>query len=502
MNIPMNSRTIFLSITLLFVCVYSMFSQVATHYAFQSENLDRGGLIGNGITDLIWYDSSLYAGTSYGLSITSDEGISWQNFTPADYHGIGGISALQIAPDGTVWIATGYDTTVQEEQSLSAGGGLRYRLPGSSEWIFIPQPRDARTDTVGGMRPTTTHVQNITFDIAILDTQVWITSFGGGIRRSTDMGQTWEVITTDGLPFSALDYLNHRAFSALAENGNIWIGTAGGISKSANGGESWERFNVGADQIPKPNGISGNWVIALSYNSWDNSVWAVTLATGGEEFNSISKTLDGGRTWQNLLVNELSDGTFARNIAFYDSAVYVATEKGVYKTVDGGENWYKFPVIQDQISDEQLLTQEFYSVSTSPAEGALHRVWLGSADGLGTSADNGYSWTIFRSFISTRERTDPSVYAYPNPFSPDREMFVRFQYNVTKAGNVNIDIFNFALERVKTIRDEIILPIRSYDRSAHWDGRDSNGRMVDNGVYFFRVEVEGKVNWGKIVVIN
>ncbi len=500
-----NIILIFAVLIIFSISVKMLPAQYIDTYQLQIENPDRSGLVGNGITDLVWFQagSQLYAGTGYGLSATLDDGASWQNYTPSQYGGKGGISALTVADNGTVWIATGYDTTVQEDQTLDAGGGLRYREPGSPDWTYIPQPKDARTDTMGGMKPTTTHVQNVTYDIAILDTQIWITSFGGGVRRSLDKGKTWQVITTDSLPFSALDHLNHRGFSALAENGNIWIGTAGGISKSSDGGKTWERFFIGTDQVPQPGGISGNWVIALAYNPWDNSVWGATLSTGGDEFNSISRTLDGGRSWQNLLSNELSDGTFARDIAFADSVVYVATEKGVYKSIDGGRNWYVFPPVADQRSGERLLTDKFYSLATSPLSGMTHRLWLGSADGLATSDNNGYSWVIFRSFISTRQRTDPPVYAYPNPFSPERGTLIRFQYNVTRAGEVIIDIYNFAMEKVTSIRTNETAPAgNTYDRSATWDGRDNNGRMVDNGVYFFRAEVIGKVSWGKIVVIN
>ena len=492
-----------LSIVIISIFTFLSQAQVVQDFQMQTFNPDRSGLVGNGITDLIWSGSKLYAGTGYGLSITADLGEHWQNYTPGNYGGKGGISALAIAPDSTIWIATGYDTTVQDDETLDIGGGLRYLSPGSSEWVYIPQPKDARTDTMNGMKPTTTRVQNITYDIAILDTQVWITSFGGGVRRSLDKGQSWEVITTDGKPFSSLDYLNHRGFAAMAEGGNIWIGTAGGISKSSDGGQTWERFFVGPDQIPEPGGISGNWCIALAHNSWNNSTWAVTLSTGGDEYNAVSMTLDGGRTWQIFLKDELSDGTFARYIAFYDSAVYVATEKGVYKSINNGQTWFKFPAIIDRISGEQLLTDKFYSVATLPGENGEHQLWVGSADGLASTANSGYTWTIYRSFVSTREREDPAVYAYPTPFSPERGTILRFQYDISQAGEVNIDIYNFAMEQVISISKQEFAPTQnSFDRSATWDGRDNNGRMVDNGVYFFRAKVEGKVSWGKIVVIN
>jgi photosystem II stability/assembly factor-like uncharacterized protein len=466
-------------------------AQVAQSFKLNAADPDRGGLVGNGITDLLWNDGTLYAGTGFGLSTTTDEGQSWINFTPTEYGGQGGVSALAVGEDGTLWISTAYDTTVEDDQSLSIGGGLRYLEPGSSEWGFIPQPLDARDDTANGKRPTTTRVQNVTFDIAVRGSdELWITSFGGGVRRSTDRGQNWEVITTDGLPFSALDYLNHRGFSVLVDTSDfIWIGTAG------------QRFTHTNQNSP----ISGNFVIGLFHNPYDNSIWATTVRALGEtEFNAISATANGGLSWTIHLQEELSDGTFPRYVAFYDSAVYVATEKGAYKSVDDGENWLLLPAIRDTKSGEGLFTNIFYSVAASPAIAPFHRLWVGSVDGLATSANNGYDWTVFRSFVSTRNRTNPAVYAYPNPYSPlhsDRPC--RFQFDITESGEAFIDIYNFAMEKVTTLRGQIDdLQSGGLDRSIIWDGKDNNNRPVDNGVYFFRANISGKATWGKVVIIN
>lgn len=490
-----------LSITFLISLTSMITAQVVSTYQF-SERYDRGGLVGNGITDLLWSDlnQTLYVGTGFGLSTTMNDGETWQNYTPGQYGGKGGASAIAVAGDGTLWIATGYDTLVDDETSLSIGGGLRYRQPGSTSWTFIPQPIDARNDTANGKRPTTTRVQNITFDIAILDTQIWIASFGGGVRRSLDNGETWEVITTDGFPFSALDYLNHRGFSLLSENGNIWVGTADGISKSTDGGNTWRRFTHTNQNQP----ISGNFVIALAHNPWDNSVWAATLrAEGATEFNAVSKTTNGGLSWDIHLVSELSDGTFIRYFAFADSAVYVATEEGMYKTIDNGASWFKMPQIRDSDSGEALLTSTFYSVATSPAPAPFHRVWLGSSDGLASSADNGYNWTIFRSFVSTRERTEPKVYPSPNPFSPTRFDPLKFRFDIADRTTARIDIYNFAMEKVITLGPHDLNPVGdTFDRFISWDGLDNNRRMVDNGVYFFRAQIGDEVTWGKIVIIN
>jgi photosystem II stability/assembly factor-like uncharacterized protein len=479
----------------------SLFSQVVLTHRL-NEIPDRSGLVGNGITDLLWSDlnQTLYVGTGFGLSTTQNDGNTWNNFTTAEYGGKGGISAMAEADDGTLWIATAYDTLVEEGQRLSIGGGLRYIHPDSSTWHFISQPVDARDDTTNGKQPTTTRVQNLTFDIAMLDTQIWIASFGGGIRRSLDKGKTWEVITTDSKPFGAFANLNHRGFSLLAENGNIWTGTAEGISKSTDGGNSWQRFTH-TNQV---NPISGNFVIALAHNPYDDAIWAATIkAEDTTENTAVSKTMNGGLSWNIHLEQELSDGSFVRYFAFKDSAVYVATENGVYKTIDNGQTWFTIPSVRDSDSGESLMTDDFLSVAVSPANQPFHKTWLGSSDGLALSDDNGFSWTIFRSFVSTRVRTDPRVYPSPNPFSPTRMDPIKFRFDISEVSSTKIDIYNFAMEKVISIGPYEMIPTDgTNDRFIPWDGLDNNRRMVDNGVYFFRAQIGGEVSWGKIVIIN
>ncbi len=488
----------------------SAFGQKITDFRLEKSSsadstTDRGGLIGNSITDLLWDESinTLLIGTGFGLGTSDDNGGTWRNFTPDDYggQGPGGTSAMDVGPDGTIWIAVGYDTLVDDDMSLQIGGGLRYLEPGSSQWLNVPQPVDSRDDTLGGMQPTTTRVQNITFDVLVADTnEVWIASWGGGVRRSFDRGQTWEIITTDGRPFAALPNLNHIGFSLLKENNNIWVGTAEGLSKSGDGGQSWQRFT----SKNQSQGISGNWIIGMWHNAWNNQIWATTLSTDTSEFTAVSRTANGGESWDIHLKDELSDGTFPRYVAFYDSVVYIATEKGVYKTIDNGQTWFLLPAVRDNVTGEGLFTNTYFSAATSPADGSQHRLWVGSADGLGLTANNGFDWTVFRSFVSTRERTDPAVYAYPNPFSPlhtDRPC--RFQFDITESGTVTIDIYSYAMERVTTLSEnQTASGAGGFDRSITWDGKDNNGRLVDNGVYFFRAKVGGEVSWGKIVIIN
>jgi len=453
----------------------------------KSTSAVNNAFLGNGIIDLLINGDDVWAATGYGLNKSANEGVSWDSFDAEDYNSKGGLSALALMDSNTIWIATAFDTTAQDED-LSAGGGLSYTQDGGLSWTHVRQPVDSRDETE--YSPTTTVIQNLTFDIAFVDSTIWIASFGGGLRRSDDMGQTWQVVTTDGIPFSSGDYVNHRAFSLLEENGNLWYGSAEGISKSADNGLTWQRFTHKNQEFP----ISGNFVVALGYQQASNTIWAATIeALGADEKRAVSKSTNGGLTWEVVL-----EGIFAHNFGFAGNRVFVAADAGVFISEDGGESWYNLPPVVDSESAEAILDEEYFS-----AAGQGQRWWLGSSDGLATTNDNGNTWQVIRSFVSTRERTSPKIYAYPTAFSPARGGVTRFQYDISGPADVEINIFNFAMERVISIKTtESSTNSSAVDRSTYWDGRDSSGHIVASGVYYFRAEVDKKVEWGKVVVIN
>ena len=447
--------------------------------------------LGNGIVDLSIRDSVVWAATGFGLNKSINEGVSWQTFESDAYLSKGGVSAMGYMNDSTLWIATAFDTSAQDDD-LAAGGGLSYTRDGGLTWTHVPQPIDSRDETE--YSPTTTVIQNLTFDIAFVDSTIWIASFAGGLRRSDNMGKSWQIVTTDDIAFNPgnNENLNHRAFSLLSENGNLWYGSADGISKSTDNGETWQRFRHQNQDYP----ISGNFVVALAHQPATNTIWAATIeATETSETRAISKSTNGGLTWDVML-----EGIFAHNFAFDGETVFVAADMGLFISDDGGENWYEAPPIMDSETGEEILATEYFSAA-SQKSGEGVRWWLGSADGLATTTDHGNSWKIIRSFVSTRVRTKPKVYAYPSPFSPSRSRFTRFQYDVTGNTNVEIKIYNFAMEHIVTI-NETETATGTADRSTKWDGKDESGKIVASGVYFFKAKVGKTSSWGKVVVIN
>jgi hypothetical protein len=473
-------------------------SQILEKYCLQNGGSFTTGPISNGITDIRVYGNEVWIAAGRGLSRTSDNGETWITYTRNDGLGKGGVSAFA-KRNNIIWAATVYDTTIGNDELL-AGGGLSFSNDDGETWEWIPQPVDSRDITE--YKPTTTHVQNTTWDIALTDSAVWITSWGGGLRKSTDMGTTWEVVTVDGFPFDVLRNYTHMGFAVIYDENALWAGSGGGIHKSTDGGNTWITFN----HQNQTESISGNWIVALGHQQMieNDLIWAATWSAEGEaadetEYRAVSWSEDGGLTW-----NVTLKGESAHNFAFDDSIVYAATDNGLFKSINFGETWAVFPQIEDSNSDEKLYSTEFYSTGV----GKDNILWAGSADGLVRTSDNGISWKIFHTFQVPGENGTPKTYAYPNPFSPLRhnlvndEGHVRFQYRTKQSALINVHVYDYGMNLVRSVAED---KERSSpgDYYEVWDGRNDIGDMVANGVYFYKISISGKeVLWGKVMVVN
>jgi len=91
--------------------------------------------------------------------------------------------------------------------------------------------------------------------------------------------------------------------------------------------------------------------------------------------------------------------------------------------------------------------------------------------------------------VSVEETVEPipNVYTlsqnYPNPFNSATTI----KYQLPKDGKVALEIYNLTGQKVKTLADEK-LSVGFY--TASWDGKDSQGRAVVGGIYFYRIVVE------------
>tara|TARA_B110001452_G_scaffold140580_1_gene116899 strand:- start:426 stop:2522 length:2097 start_codon:yes stop_codon:yes gene_type:complete len=425
-------------------------------------------------------------------------------------------------------------------------------------WQFLPQPVDTDLDIevpfgegYFWQLPVTVSQANVTYDASISGKYLYVASWAGGLRRydlsinlrkpqNIPMPMDWQsqlstcqdsayidtLSKITGDPISVLKnyYLNprdpadggnhnHKAFSVLAYDNRVWVGTANGLNKgriveeiiqiSENEYEilsciEWDHYKYPS------NGISGNFVVALGKQIWNNqtTIWAATVSTGESgENQGLSYSRDDGVSWKTALLGER-----VYNIDAKDSLVFVSTSSGLWKSLDG-ENWAKFdPAIEKSLLNQrQILTNSVYAAKIDSRD-SIPKLWVGTPDGVALSLNTqGDDWKIFQADHDIDE-----VYAYPNPFSPlthnmlDSDGYVRFHVGNIVNKEVKIDIFNFAMEKVhsKTYN------LNSYYGAIKWDGRDMLGNHVANGVYFIRINYSKSRNqspgdnWTKLIIVK
>ncbi len=488
----------------------------------------------NGINTILSVGDTIWVATSRGLSKTTDGGTNWTNYYGTTAFGTESVSALAYDyATHSIWAAIAHSTDVSGE-SLPEGSGLLFSLNGGTTWTHVNQSVDASNDTVelyGANKlhalPVTVKIQNITYAIAITPNVIWTANFAGGLRKHridsllVNPASAWErvVLPPDNLdsikPSDTLDFcmspvsgnycstgsLNYRVFSlAVADDTVLYVGTANGINKtteSVNAATTndiaWTKFNHQQSGSTK---ITGNFVVAMDYNKYSTpkALWAATWqAEDNTEEYGVSYTTDGGTTWGTSLFNEKVHG-----FGFYNNSVIAPSDNGAFRSENFGTSWLLPGNISDGVSG--LKTKVFYAAQFQQSNATL---WLGSSWGLASQANSTSYSTHWNIYFSSPVTPVSDSYAFPNPFSP-RNGTSQTAIHYSTGGSseqVTIRIFNFGMKYIRTL-------IQNATRSGAsintmWDGKDDNGNIVPNGVYFYKIEMGSREPmFGKIMVIQ
>jgi hypothetical protein len=479
----------------------------------------------NIITDIKRTGDTLWFSTESGLMRTTDHFNTFDSYYNFDIFGTDGIAGLAVY-NNLVVTAT---ATVQEisGDNIQVGTGIKVSTDGGYTWNSFGQPIDGRYDTtivygnnIISALPVTVPQQNVSFDITITRTKndltnytIWITSWAGGLRKSTDYGNTWQRvilppddldsinINTSGYTFGVniRNNFNQTPFSIVAANDStLYVGTANGINKSSDWGQSWRKYNF-QNYGSGTNRVSGDFVVNLHVQRYNNKeiIWGATKrAEDNNEVNAVSYTSNGGLNW----AYTLADNT-PNNISSKDSVVYAETDAGLWRATFPAFDWSKPGLIYDETTKDQLRTNTFY------AGGHLNdTIYFGSADGLIRTVENGQAWAnkwkIFRAIQPIDLNSKTKTYSAPNPFAPNTEV-TRIYYKTGKAtSKITIKIFDFGMNPVRTLIQNAVR--NSADELfTLWDGKNNDGYQVANGVYFYRVEADSDSPvWGKIMVMQ
>ena len=560
-------KSIFLGIFLVNIHLLPAQKLVPADFSFRSIVADStdslnslNKMLSNVVTEVILQkDQAVWLGTGLGVSVIRD---SLTVDTLPDTTGLvggisgahtnrlpqGGISAMAASGQGSILLIA----VAGSENDIPVGKGVAFTTNATDSvinWTYYDQPIDNElSDTIpfGDIGfvvalPITVPQANVTYDIAFSDEFAWIASWAGGLRRYKLEDKTWErvplpmddqfelttCIDTSYVPIGGKYILkdfylnprdpidggnhNHKTFSVLTYGDTIWVGTANGINRGILGSGNcvdWEHYSY------PTHGLSGNLVVGLAMQMFNGkrTIWAATVnADDPTEQRGVSYTTNDGLSWNTALLGER-----VYNITAHDSLVFAATANGLWKTEDG-INWARYKPAQQAIpvpntaiySTDEVLANEVYSVAfdNRPYYGN-NSIWIGTGDGVAHSYDlDGLNWKIFRA-----EYDQDEDYAYPNPFSPythnviGGDGYVRFHTNEWSGTFViDLDVYNFAMEKVFA---------GSFDRrnassgALKWNGRDTQGRPVHNGVYFVKLNYpenqasKPSPHWVKLIVVK
>ncbi|TEU13337.1 MAG: hypothetical protein E3J21_18765 [Anaerolineales bacterium] len=263
-------------------------------------------------------DRTLFATAGWRLYRSTDGGGSWQAMgrgLPAAFP----ISALAVSPD------YGRDRTIY------AGGN--YLVPR----IFVsPDGGESWQASGQGLPESSSGIDAIALSPGYaMDHTAYAWVKNRGLYRSTDASGSWEQAFEEE-EWSVQSLVLSPRFPT---DGMLFVGALfGQLHQSFDGGFTWQDLSAGL-----PSGTVWVRALVLSPDSENDS----TLFAGLDE--GVIKSTDGGRTWRpvnaGLPLKDDSKPPSVLSLAISpdyasDGTLFVGlVDYGVYRSVDGGENW-------------------------------------------------------------------------------------------------------------------------------------------------------------------
>ncbi len=206
----------------------------------------------------------------------------------------------------------------------------------------------------------------ISFDV--LDENVILAGgVTGGMFRSTDGGQSWNLTTEPGQLHNVTCVAQDTRvgkedtwYFGSGENRGGWLGDVSflgnGIYKSTDGGLNWDSLPVTTSNTPQADDSDFDFVWNIVTDPSNDSMDIVYAATHGD----IYKSSDGGQSWNKKLGGNNSSYYQYTSVEITSSGVVYAAissncvDKGIWRSPDG-ETWTKiidgnFPGVYDRIA--------------------------------------------------------------------------------------------------------------------------------------------------------
>ena len=261
------------------------------------------------ISGIVVIGDRIYVGTlNTGIWYSDDDGGSWLQVND----GFGPQSVRELTSIGTTLIAGGHrlfrkranedaltpindDFFVQRVESFAVMDGLLYVGAYTNEGELFKSKDEG--DSLTGITPE--KMRNPVIALAVFGATVYAGTYGSGVFRSDDSGDSWTAVN-EGLT-------DQKVCALLAVNEDtVFAGTAeGGIFRTMDGGISWVEANTG---------LTNTRVGELA-------VVGNTIYAGMRE--KIVHSVNGGASWQPVEISSMPGEYLFSTLSVSEDALYV-----------------------------------------------------------------------------------------------------------------------------------------------------------------------------------
>ena len=511
--------------------------------------------VGRVISDFAEMDGRVYAAVQRaGVFVSSDSGTFWSN-VPLDMHftqeGLLTVNALAVLEDsllvGTdsglvvLRLNTIGDIVSATHEAFAAADSTSMRIvkirtqrfentttPGTFDSTIIwtvnqarrasGSPMVGRRDALGQWsylrRGVGVYDINFFSDtvFAVGENSIWFSPRGGEMTNFFSASQ----FTSDTLVVDNLD--NDTVTVMEVRQDTVIFGCSNGVAISHDRGRRFHIYRANSDTLSADfvvnhsyltslGGLAGDFIPALGVQYRPSGPARVWVGARPAEFGTMGISLgeydmSGAIKWQTVYSND-----FAWNFEFMDDAtIFAATNSGLLKTYDHSldslNTVWETVSLTDGASGQVLVPSGTGVYGVGVVDSFL---WVGTDDGtVRLKRANLQDQKLFLRVDSTTPSDE--VYAFPVPFRPGQGQQVDFHFVVEKAGNITLEIYDFAMNLVATPIDNVYYPAGIYPSESvqgrTWNGYNDKGDLVAIGVYYFKVKYDsGENRWGKLAVI-
>lgn len=350
--------------------------------------------------DIIWLG---YSDT--GLMLTEDGGKTVVN-APTFHRGevnqaaylrdklvrsSGSCTSMAVDPDLSTTVYASISGKTME--SRSGGGGIVIKTVDNG-WNWIPIYEENGLDD--GI------VRSIAIDPTspIHNRSVYVASFGNGVYKSTDDGKSFKNVTPRSifngntrimwlemapsnskrlyLGVGGSNGIRPIYFGGPGGYPSLKPGMYGGIYRTSDGGQSWEKCNK-SREIPSVQDLAvdpsnADIVYAAAYSD----DYLVSKETGHPEWGDggVYKSVNGGNTWEKVFSSPVDSlmgkgevSGICINPVMPEILYAVVDNYGVYSTYDGGKTWAKL----GQASMDRMQ-RRYHSIDINPHDPS--EIWV------------------------------------------------------------------------------------------------------------------------------